>query len=67
LSAPPDIIDSIGGWSKSGVGEGYGDGHKIEILHKWMSRIVASRTAVVVSLDNRDRISLDNSGLRGII
>ena len=34
-----DIIDSIGGCSKSGVGEGYGDGHKIEVLHKWMSRI----------------------------
>ena len=41
VECPPDIIDSIGGWSKSGVGEGYGDGHGIEILHKWMSRIVA--------------------------
>ena len=41
VECPPDIIDSIGGWSKSGVGEGYGDGHKIEILHKWMTRIVA--------------------------
>ncbi|MDA9159107.1 hypothetical protein N9O21_00925 [Rhodobacteraceae bacterium] len=41
MECPPDIIDSIGGWGKSGVGEGYGDGHKIEILHKWMTRIVA--------------------------
>ena len=41
VECPPDIIDSIGGWSKSGVGESYGDGHRIEILHKWMSRIVA--------------------------
>ena len=41
VECPPDIIDDIGGWSKSGVGEGYGDGHKIEILHKWMLRIVA--------------------------
>ena len=41
VECPPDIIDSIGGWSKLGVGEGYGDGHRIEVLHKWMSRIVA--------------------------
>ena len=40
VECPSDIIDSIGGWSKSGVGEGYGDGHKIKVLHKWMSRIV---------------------------
>ena len=40
VECPTDIIDSIGGWSKSGVGEGYGDGHKIKVLHKWMSRIV---------------------------
>ena len=39
VECPSDIIDSIGGWSKSGVGEGYGDGHKIEVLHKWMTRI----------------------------
>ena len=41
VKCPPDIIDSISGWSKAGVGEGYGDGRKIEIFHKWMSRIVA--------------------------
>ena len=67
VECPPDIIDSIGGWSKSGVGEGHGHGHKIEVLHKWMSRIVAYRTAVVVSLDNRESISSDNSELSGII
>ena len=39
VECPSDIIDSIGGWSKSGVGEGYGDGHQIEVLHKWMTRI----------------------------
>ena len=41
VECPSDIIDSIGGWSTSGVGEGYGDGHQIKVLHKWMSRIVA--------------------------
>jgi len=41
VECPTDIIDSIGGWSKSGAGEGYGEGHKIKVLHKWMTRIAA--------------------------
>ncbi|MDA0320265.1 MAG: tyrosine-type recombinase/integrase, partial [Proteobacteria bacterium] len=40
VECPTDIIDSIGGWSKPGVGEGYGSGYSTDVLHKWMAKIV---------------------------
>ena len=40
VECPTDIIDSIGGWSKPGVGEGYGAGYNTDVLHKWMAKIV---------------------------
>jgi len=40
VECPTDIIDSIGGWSKPGVGEGYGSGYSTDVLHKWMVKIV---------------------------
>jgi len=40
VECPSDVIDSIGGWSKGSIGETYGAGYPIGILHKWMKRIV---------------------------
>ena len=41
LTAPPaDIADQIGGWATDGVGQGYGSGYPIEVLHRWLSKIV---------------------------
>jgi integrase len=40
VECPTDIIDTIGGWSKPGVGEGYGAGYSTDVLHKWMAKIV---------------------------
>lgn len=40
VECPTDIIDSIGGWSKPGVGEGYGAGYNTDVLHKWIAKIV---------------------------
>ncbi|CAC9599245.1 Phage integrase [uncultured Gammaproteobacteria bacterium] len=40
VEAPVDIIDAIGGWSRGSVGEGYGSGHTVKTLHKWLSRVV---------------------------
>jgi len=37
---PYDFIDCIDGWSTFGVGTSKGDGHKIGVLHKWMSWII---------------------------
>lgn len=34
---PSDIIDQIGGWQTAGVGQGYGDGYKLDVLGEWMA------------------------------
>ena len=34
-----EIIDQIGGWSLSDVGEIYGEGFDMKILHKWTSSL----------------------------
>ena len=37
VECPPDIIDRIGGWTVAGIGESYGSGYSLSVLHKWMS------------------------------
>ena len=32
-----DIVDQIGGWSTSTIGESYGNGYPITVLHKWLT------------------------------
>jgi integrase len=39
VECPPDIIDRIGGWAVGGIGEGYGSGYPVSVLHKWMKQI----------------------------
>ena len=39
VECPSDIIDAIGGWMTSGVGQRYGSGHPIEVKAKWLNRI----------------------------
>ncbi len=36
---PSDIVDQIGGWSRSSVGQNYGAGYKLPVLHKWLQMI----------------------------
>ena len=36
---PSEIIDQLGGWSLRSVGEGYGRGYDLDVLHKWISKI----------------------------
>jgi integrase len=36
VECPNEIIDQLGGWSKSTVGLRYGEGHNLETLAKWM-------------------------------
>jgi integrase len=38
VECPSDIIDQIGGWTTSGVGQSYGEGYPLEVCHKWMIR-----------------------------
>ena len=38
VECPADIIDQIGGWSRKGVGESYGNGYQVEQLQRWVLR-----------------------------
>ena len=43
VECPSDIIDQIGGWATTGIGHAYGKGYGVEILAKWMTKIVAKK------------------------
>lgn len=45
VECPPDIIDRIGGWSVSGIGESYGSGYPLPVTYKWMAKIAATEEA----------------------
>ena len=36
VECPPEIPDAIGGWSRHGIGEKYGEGYSVQVLHKWL-------------------------------
>ena len=40
VEAPIDMIDQLGGWSLRSVGQGYGDGYPLDLLSRWMEKIV---------------------------
>ena len=40
IECPSDIIDAIGGWTTTGVGQRYGTGQPLEVKAKWMDRFV---------------------------
>lgn len=40
VEAPTEVVDQLGGWSFQTIGQSYGNGHSIEILTKWMRRMV---------------------------
>jgi len=40
VQCPRDIIDAIGGWTASSIGEKYGQGYKLDVLHEWMLKLV---------------------------
>ena len=40
LECPKEIIDQIGGWSSSDVGESYGNGYSLNVLCRWMGKIL---------------------------
>lgn len=41
-NCPPDVADRIGGWKRQGVGEGYGVGHDLAVMHKFMLAMIDS-------------------------
>ena len=40
VDCPQDVMDEIGGWSKSSVGQTYGQGSSLERLHRYMKKVV---------------------------
>ena len=40
VECPSDIIDAIGGWTTSGVGQRYGLGQPLDVKAKWMQLIL---------------------------
>lgn len=39
VECPSEIIDQIGGWTRESIGEGYGDGHSLELKWKYINKI----------------------------
>ena len=40
VECPADVIDAIGGWTTSGVGQSYGTGQPLEVKAKWIEKII---------------------------
>ena len=40
VECPSDIVDAIGGWKTDGIGQTYGNGYSIDIMKKYLERIV---------------------------
>ena len=41
VDAPIEMIDRLGGWSLKSVGQGYGDGYRLEQMHLTMKMLGA--------------------------
>ena len=39
VECPSDVVDQLGGWTRNSVGEGYGSGYTLPVLHKWLQMI----------------------------
>ena len=50
VGASEEVADRIGGWTTKGVGQAYGHGHAISVLHEWMLKIVDPETDKLIRL-----------------
>tara|TARA_B110000046_G_scaffold152844_1_gene162151 strand:+ start:50 stop:1237 length:1188 start_codon:yes stop_codon:yes gene_type:complete len=39
VQCPADITDQIGGWATGGVGQGYGSGYPLSVMHEWLEKV----------------------------
>jgi hypothetical protein len=51
VQCPSDIIDQIGGWQTAGVGQSYGNGYTLEVLHEWMSKLQGTDGSLIFDAD----------------
>jgi integrase len=40
VQCPVDIVDAIGGWTAGSIGERYGQGYTLNVLHEWLAKLV---------------------------
>ena len=40
VECPADVIDAIGGWTTTGIGQRYGLGQPLEVKRRWLEKIV---------------------------
>jgi integrase len=43
IQCPADIVDAIGGWTAGSIGEKYGNGYELDVLHEWMTKMALAR------------------------
>ena len=41
VQCPSDITDAIGGWATTNIGQTYGAGYDLDVLHEWMRKITS--------------------------
>lgn len=46
IEAPTDLIDQLGGWALKSVGQGYGDGYKLDLMHKFMLQMLSPKQPI---------------------
>ena len=46
VDCPSEIIDQIGGWANTSVGQGYGSGYPLPNLHRWMKKLNLELTSI---------------------
>ena len=39
VDCPSEVIDQIGGWARSSVGDSYGEGYSLSKMHKYLKKI----------------------------
>ena len=42
VDCPSEVIDQIGGWARSGVGDSYGEGYSLSKMHNYLEKITFS-------------------------
>jgi hypothetical protein len=48
VQCPFDIVDRIGGWTTAGIGNSYGSGYDLPVLHEWMRKITEPTSLGVI-------------------
>ncbi len=59
-----EIIDQIGGWANTSVGQGYGSGYPLPNLHRWMKKLNLELTGIGLQVFKRSPSRFSKRTLR---